>query len=403
MWIYQQSNGKYKFKDSYKNPLTGKWQEVSCTFGKNNNQVRKEAQRILDIKIKKKLQKLQIGESNITFYALSNKYLDMAKKQLSYNTWYRKATTLNKINNAWGRDIIAEKITTQFINKYLDHLLYDENYANDTVASYKSCIDVCYKLGKKYGYIKNNPVTDAQPSYKSETKKRRDEIENKYLNPDEFAKIIKDCEQQKRPDLKDFFSWMYLTGMRCGEAAAIQKKNIIEDKDGNYFARVEGSLITVRNEKEKSKRHYKSNSAKTYAGNRDVLLPPAAVTIAKKHCKGKKANDYIFVNEWPLSDGYFISGKLNRVLKSIMRRQHIQKNLVTHIFRHTHVSVLADMGAPLYVIQHRVGHGDSRITRRIYLHVTQKAKKDLAQKLDVFPFMKENKQANSLHSLKMSH
>jgi integrase len=42
------------------------------------------------------------------------------------------------------------------------------------------------------------------------------------------------------------------------------------------------------------------------------------------------------------------------------------------------------MGVPLYVIQQRVGHGDSRITRRIYLHITKKVKKDLANKLQNF-------------------
>lgn len=188
-----------------------------------------------------------------------------------------KKSTLGRISDTWGHDLIASKITPQFINKYLDGLLYESDYANDTVASYKSCIDVCYKLGKKYGYLNYNPVDDVQVTYRSETQKKLDEIENKYLTTTEYQKIIQDCIKQKRPDLKDFFEWLYLTGMRCGEAAAIQKKNIIEDKDGNYFARVEGSLITVRNEKDKNKRHYKSNSAKTYAGNRDVLLPPAAV------------------------------------------------------------------------------------------------------------------------------
>ena len=167
--------------------------------------------------------------------------------------------------------------------------------------------------------------------------------------------------------------------------------------DEDYFARVEGSLITVRNEKDKNKRHYKSNSAKTYAGNRDVLLPPAAVKIAKEHCKDKKSNDYIFVNEWKTSDGLFIDTKLNAVLKSISKRQNISKTLTVHIFRHTHVSILAEMGVPLYVIQRRVGHGDSRITSRIYLHVTQKAKKDLAEILNDFP---NEKPKNDILNLK---
>ena len=67
MWIHQLQNGKFKFRDTYKNPLTGKWNEVSCTFGKNNNAVRKQAQMILDEKIKRKLQELQSGVTTITF------------------------------------------------------------------------------------------------------------------------------------------------------------------------------------------------------------------------------------------------------------------------------------------------------------------------------------------------
>ena len=150
MWIVKLKSGQFKFVDNYKNPITNKFSEVSCTFGKNNNQVRKQAQMILDEKIRKRLQDLTSGNTDITFYDLSQKYLDMAKKQLAYNTWYRKQGTLAKINNAWGKDVIARKITPQFINKYLDSLLYSQKYANDTIASYKSCIDVVFKLGKKY-------------------------------------------------------------------------------------------------------------------------------------------------------------------------------------------------------------------------------------------------------------
>ena len=43
-------------------------------------------------------------------------------------------------------------------------------------------------------------------------------------------------------------------------------------------------------------------------------------------------------------------------------------------FRHTHISKLAELGVPLYIIQNRVGHADSETTRDIYLHVTQTAK-----------------------------
>ena len=281
---------------------------------------------ILDEKIRKKLIEVQSGDTDITFSELKDKYLEIAKDQLAYNTYYRKKSTLDKISKEWGKNIIARKVTPQFINKYLDNMIYGENYANETVNSYKSCIGVCYELGIKYGYLTKNPIDKVKVSWKSDSLKKREEIENKYLEDSEFEKIMLDCDNQKRPDLKDFFYWMYLTGMRCGEAAAIQKKNILQNKDGEWFARVEGSLITIRDEPDKSKRHIKTKNAKTYAGDRDVYLPPEAVKIAQKHIKSKRANDYIFVNEWSTSDGYFNNSKLNKVLKSIMRRQNIIRN-----------------------------------------------------------------------------
>ena len=179
---------------------------------------------ILDEKIRKKLIEVQSGDTDITFSELKDKYLEIAKDQLAYNTYYRKKSTLDKISKEWGKNIIARKVTPQFINKYLDNMIYGENYANETVNSYKSCIGVCYELGIKYGYLTKNPIDKVKVSWKSDSLKKREEIENKYLEDSEFEKIMLDCDNQKRPDLKDFFYWMYLTGMRCGEAAAIQKK-----------------------------------------------------------------------------------------------------------------------------------------------------------------------------------
>ncbi|WP_057740461.1 hypothetical protein [Limosilactobacillus secaliphilus] len=41
-----------------------------------------------------------------------------------------------------------------------------------------------------------------------------------------------------------------------------------------------------------------------------------------------------------------------------------------------------ELGVPLYVIQKRVGHENSKITQQIYLHVTQKAIEKEVAKLD---------------------
>ena len=52
----------------------------------------------------------------------------------------------------------------------------------------------------------------------------------------------------------------------------------------------------------------------------------------------------------------------------------VHKNLTSHIFRHTHISMLAASGLSLDAISRRVGHKNPNITRNIYLHVTSKQK-----------------------------
>lgn len=45
-----------------------------------------------------------------------------------------------------------------------------------------------------------------------------------------------------------------------------------------------------------------------------------------------------------------------------------------HELRHTHTSLLLEQGVSIDTISRRLGHENSRITREIYLHVTEKLK-----------------------------
>lgn len=72
------------------------------------------------------------------------------------------------------------------------------------------------------------------------------------------------------------------------------------------------------------------------------------------------------------------------ISKSLKRREiklNFNKHLTTHIFRHTHISKLAELGVPLHAIKERVGHESSDITEKIYLHVTKNVRKDMVNKL----------------------
>ncbi|MDY4308083.1 site-specific integrase [Enterococcus mundtii] len=58
--------------------------------------------------------------------------------------------------------------------------------------------------------------------------------------------------------------------------------------------------------------------------------------------------------------------------------------ITTHGFRHTHVSLLVEMGATLKEIQDRLGHDDIQTTMDTYAHVSKSAREQLANQFNTF-------------------
>ncbi|MGI6003763.1 MAG: tyrosine-type recombinase/integrase [Lachnospiraceae bacterium] len=48
--------------------------------------------------------------------------------------------------------------------------------------------------------------------------------------------------------------------------------------------------------------------------------------------------------------------------------------MTPHALRHTHTAMLAEAGVPLEMISRRVGYADSKVTKEVYYHVTERMK-----------------------------
>jgi len=92
-------------------------------------------------------------------------------------------------------------------------------------------------------------------------------------------------------------------------------------------------------------------------------------------------NDKPFVFARP--NGHpLIPNTINNRIQQILIKTSIKKEGSPHIFRHTHISMLADANVDLKTIMDRVGHEDSRTTLKIYTHVTNKMKENTLAKLE---------------------
>lgn len=380
MWVEKTSKGHYKFVERYKSSLTGRYKRVTVTYGKNTAQVRKTATRELGEKITNALTREKATDTDIRLKDLNAKFLAVYQQKVSLKTYQTNSNLLLKAERDIGGDAIARNITTTFLNDYLEKRLYNPQkpLTNGTVRSIKKAIGLSYQWGVQHGYLATNPVKNVNIAWRNEKQAKKDRIENKYLTHEEYRSIINYCTDHHCHVYRDVIEFQYLTGLRFGELSALQVKDLFR-RNGHYFIDVNGTMEY----RHKPAAHFKSHSTKTLSSTRQVILSKKAADIARRNAKDKEPKDWLFTRK------IVRSGKVVPIYVDTMNgflkvaAQGINKHVTTHIFRHTHISNLADMGIPLRIIQKRVGHEDGEITRRIYLHVTKQAEDKFDNEIDL--------------------
>jgi integrase len=357
---------KYRYCEKFYDPRFAKWRRKSVTFNNKTRETRKRAQEILTNAIQKELGNVMMD--NRTIHSVIEEYKKIYKKNVKRTTFLSVETQYQEFEEFIDSKRIITTITTQDLNRFFDFLLYQKNLANQTTSAYKSRLNKLFQYAVKNGYIETNPIEGCIIEYKARTESKKNP--NKFLEDDEYNRLI---EYTRKINLRYamLFEWMYMTGMRVGEALALTWDKI--DLDSN--PPVAHVSSTLEYKKLKIKDVYASTSPKTTASIRSVSLPNRCIEILAQieELEGKNRG-FIFTTSkhTPIS-----IHALNTFLRAHRERMGIDKNISTHIFRHTHISKLAEMGLPLYSIQARVGHENSQVTESIYLHITKKMKDEV--------------------------
>ena len=357
---------RYRFKEEYYDPRFDKWRVKSITMDNKTRETKKRAQEILTNAIQKELGNVVMDSR--TIHSVIEEYKKIYKKNVKRTTFLSVETQYKEFEEFIDSNRIITTITPQDLNRFFDFLLYQKNLANQTTSAYKSRLNKLFQYAVKNGYIETNPIESCIIEYKTRTESKKNP--NKFLEDDEYNRLI---EYTRKLNLRYamIFEWMYMTGMRAGEALALTWDKI--DLDSN--PPVAHVSSTLEYKKLKIKDVYASTSPKTTASIRSVSLPNRCIEILAQieELEGENRG-FIFTTSkhTPIS-----IHALNTFLRAHRERMGIDKNISTHIFRHTHISKLAEMGLPLYSIQARVGHDNSQVTESIYLHITKKMKDEV--------------------------
>lgn len=374
MWIEELPNGKYKYSERYIDPYTEKSRKVSITLNSKSNQAKKQANIELQEKIDKKIE--EKNQIKITLGELLDAWWNQHKVSIRQSSQVNYEKLLKYIRKNINTAAVVRNTDTRFYQDFINELPQSYEYKKKFRSVLKMALDYAVDMEM----IKINPINRAKVPKPALTKETYERVEDKYLEEEEINKLLNvyysTFQSVHHGRLAEF---MYLTGLRAGEAISLT----IDDYDPNSKTiKVIGTLDYSDGYK-----NAKKEMPKTLASYREIDLSNRAIEILdelilENKLKFKCRTPYLFVGKTgkPIQINAF-----NNSLKTMndkLGKDDIKKKMSSHIFRHSHISLLAELNIPVKAIMERVGHSDMETTMKIYTHVTKKTKASIVEKLN---------------------
>jgi len=232
-----------------------------------------------------------------------------------------------------------------------------QNYSGSSIHGMRTTLAKVLQSAVDWGYVEQNCARGIQIGNREPKKERL------YLSPDEVRKLIDVLDEPVRT----LVVISVLTGLRIGELTALRWKNV-------DFSR---NTIQVRETVSEGK----FGTPKTRSSRRDIPASEPVLRAFVTHrmrCRQVGPEDLIFAsrNQTPLNPK-----NLNRrVLRPACAKLELPQ-VTWHSFRHTHATLLGEVGESLKTAQSLLGHSDLETTLNIYTHAIPESQKRAVDKV----------------------
>ena len=232
-------------------------------------------------------------------------------------------------------------------------------YAKDSVRLQVAVLRTMLQEAVNEGILTVNPVMKLGKFYRS-ARKVKEKVDP--LTIEELHQIESKC-RERFPEFYAFILCMARTGMRIGEATALQWHDL--DFAKNY-------IIVRRN----IPHHRQVETTKTVASQRKVdMSPELAAEFKQLRTERKKealaAGEIFDVEEWVFrtDEGtpIYYTNFLRRVWHKVQDLAQVRRR-TPHDLRHSWASHMLAAGADLAYVSAQLGHANPSITLRIYSH-----------------------------------
>ncbi|WP_421924960.1 tyrosine-type recombinase/integrase [Lysinibacillus capsici] len=233
----------------------------------------------------------------------------------------------------------------------------------------------------KRGYMQINPFKLVDmPKIKKEPLELVKEVDENFYTREQLNKFLDYLKKENKPKVYVLFRLLAYSGMRKGEALALNWKDIDFKNDE---IRINKAISRGKDNKLYLKTT-KTGSIRTIKMEKETMR---TLALWKK----EQQKDYLILGFNTLNEEQLVfSNKENEFLQPTKTRKWLVdilkkynlKPITTHGLRHTHCSLLFEAGANIKEVQDRLGHSDIKTTMDIYTHLTQEAKSETIRKFD---------------------
>lgn len=356
MYTEQLKNGRYRHQLAFVEERTGKKKKVSVTTDKNTQKARREAEAALNEKIRA-INAAFVPDDETLREAL-DAYLMANKSRWRPGTHRRNTYAANALCRLLDPDTKLQKLSARFVIDRFSASDRSGTTLNELIARLKAFLSWCWKTQR----LDDISWKERLEPFPEPTAKEKNKM--KYLEREELTKLL---DGLNLPLRRMMVSFMALSGLRVGECIALRKEDVdLSDR-----------LIHVRNTIDHRSGEV-LEGAKTAGSVRDVYIQDELLTLCRDIRK--------YMTEMAMKCGFrtefFFSDFEGRPVNYYTLEKYFRENteriigrpLTLHSLRHTHASLMFEGGATLEAVSLRLGHSDSRTTKDIYVHVTERLK-----------------------------
>ena len=350
-WI-EKGKKKSRYCDYYTDPLTHKRHKISVTIEKDTPQARNKAKTKLDELI---AMRAMHTPDCLFLHDLIVLYLKAQKSIVKPSTYGRNKAKCNVYEKIFG-NIDINQLTAGMVKAAFMKRNPKPGTVNENLIRFKAMLRWAYQND----FIKDASIIDKLTPLKDNA--RKEGLKDKYLEKEDLKLLLDAMKVETWHNLTKF---LVLSGCRIGEALALNEDDI--------------DLI---NREITISKTYDSNNRvvtdpKTYASNRKIYMQDDLYALTRSIIAyNRKTRQTLYLYHTPLFFDLTGAHAHYYAYRKYLRETSLKvlgRKITPHIFRHTHASLLAET-LPYDLISRRLGHEDSKITRDIYIHITEKRK-----------------------------